>query len=125
MNDFSELNTLAADLTKAGLTAGVRVLPVVHRAANNIVRDARQFAPKSAVAQHYPDTITYDIEIGAAIAAEIGPDRDLNGQAKLGNLFEYGSVNNAPQAHLGPALDREGPNFETYIAAVAAEGLLR
>lgn len=117
---MNDLEALVHDLTQAGLFAGARAMPVVHRAANNIVRDARDNAPQSAVIQHYPNTITYDVEVEAnAIVAEIGPDREKNGQAKLGNIFEYGTSKLPPRPHLGPALDREAPNFEQHLDDIA------
>lgn len=117
---MDDLDTLVHDLSRAGLLAGIRVVPVVHRAANNIVRDARGNAPQSAVIRYYPDTITYDVEIAAeAIIAEIGPDREKNGQAKLANIFEYGTSKLPPRPHLGPALDREAPRFEQYVEEIA------
>lgn len=119
---IDDLHTLAVDLEKAGLTIGVRILPVLHRGANNIVRDARENAPGAdgnGPAKHYPRTITYDIDAGpGSVAAEIGPDREVNGQAKLGNIFEY-HPEKGGRAHLEPALDRGVPKFEAYAADVA------
>lgn len=119
---IDDLHTLAVDLETAGLTIGLRVLPVLHRGANNIVRDARENAPgagETGPARRYPSTITYDIDVGPrSLAAEIGPDRELNGQAKLGVIFEY-HPEKGGRPHLEPALDREAPNFEHWVAETA------
>lgn len=124
---IDDLHTLAVDLIEGGATVGLRILPVLHRGANNIVRDARAHAPGAGgtgAAKRYPSTITYDIDINAgSVAAEIGPDRDLNGQAKLGNIFEYGTSAQPPHPHLDPALDRESPKFEAYAAEAASKFL--
>lgn len=121
---MTELEDFARDLDHAAAKIRDDVTQVVHRGANNIVRDARDNAPKSAVARHYPRTITYDIvENDDTIGAEIGPDRDLNGQAKLANIFEYGTGRHAPRPHLGPALDRELPAFERFVAEAGGEAI--
>lgn len=122
MND--DLDRLEHDLRHAGLLAGIRAVPVLHRAANNIKQDAQDHAPQSPVIRHYKDTITYDVTVEAsAIVAEIGPDRERNGQAKLANILELGTSTLPPRPHLHPALDREAPKFEQYLAELAG-GLL-
>lgn len=125
--DFSELDELAADLTRAGARTAVKAIPVMHRAANNIVRDAKQLAPgaggDNSAAKHYPDSITYDLEVTTdAIVVEVGPDKARR-QGALGNLLEYGTSTHAPHAHLGPALDRESPNLDKYLGELGAETL--
>lgn len=118
---MDDLHTFALDLEKAGLTIGMRLVPVVHRGANNIVRDARENAPGAdgtGPARRYPSTITYDLEFDDGVGAIIGPDREINGQAKLGNIFEY-HPERGGRPHLEPALDREADNFERYVADVA------
>lgn len=128
MGELDDLNSFAKDLYEASATAGVRALPVMHRAGNNIQRDARQFAPGAPRARAYPSTITYDLTVeDGAIVVEVGPDRELNGQAKLGNIFEYGApaLDVPAQAHLGPALDREIPNVDHFLGEVAARSILR
>ena len=118
--DVSEIDDLAADLSRAGLRAATEAVAVVHRGANNIQRDARSFAPSGPRTPAYPYSITYDLKIGGdRIVAEVGPDKDLP-QGPLGNILEYGTSTQGPQAHLGPAFDREAPNFEKYIAELGA-----
>lgn len=123
--DMSEVRALEVDLLKAGLRVAMKVTPVVAKGAHNVTMDARrtisaQLSAKSH-AKHYPGSITYDLDFsGGVIGAEIGPDKDRK-QGALGNLLEYGSANNAPRAHLGPALDSEAPKFEQAIADVAGD----
>lgn len=119
---MSEIEDLIGDLSESSKEAGRNILPVLHRGANNIVRDARENAPKSAVIRYYPFTISYDIEgKDDTIEVTVGPDREKNGQAKLGHLFEYGTATIAPRPHLGPALDRELPNLEEYAVEALIE----
>lgn len=117
------LNELAAHLEGAAEDVGPEAKKVLAKAAFNIKRDAQKKASGIAHAPNYPRTISYDTwwrgEVGRA---EIGPDKDkeLGGgphrtPGNLGNILEYGTVNNPPYAHLGPALDYEGPNFERFM----------
>lgn len=120
--DNSDVDELVADLAGAGLRAGVNAIPVVHRAANNIQRTARDLAPGGRRTPYYPESITYDMEIGATVAAEVGPDKQRR-QGALGNLLEYGKPGQAPHPHLGPALDREQPNFLHFMEELGANSL--
>jgi len=99
--------------------AAADVLPgarkVIAKAALNIKNDAKKKISGVAHAPHYPRSITYDTAIsGTTVTAEIGPDKNKR-QGALGNILEYGTSNNAPLAHLGPALDYEAPNLERYL----------
>jgi hypothetical protein len=123
--DATELNTLAAVLTDQKRIAPRAARTIVEVGARNVKDDARRLAAGIAHAPLYPLSISYDIlnaRLAGAVEAEIGPDKD-GPQGALGNILEYGTVNNAPLAHLGPALDREGPGFEKAIADMV-EGLL-
>lgn len=112
MNDVSGLNELIADLTAAPLAARIKARAVVQKGALNVKQDAQRFISGLAHAPAYPASITYETReegVGEVVAL-IGPDKDRP-QGALGNLLEYGSANNPPLAHLGPALDLEGPRF--------------
>lgn len=123
MSDISGLTELVADLTAAPGRAQRKVDGVVRKGAVNVKNDAQRLISGLAHAPLYPASITFDAkwELGGYVA-EIGPDKDRP-QGALGNLLEYGSANNAPLTHLGPALDLEGPKFEKAIADLA-DGLL-
>jgi hypothetical protein len=119
--DLTEIDELVADLSQTGLLVGARAVPIMHRAANNVQRDARAFAPSGPHTPAYKFSITYDIEVESdRIAVEVGPDKDRN-QGPLGNIFEYGTSEHAPQAHLGPAIDRESPNFVKAVADLGGD----
>jgi hypothetical protein len=122
--DASEMDHLIGDLTGAGLLAGARAVAVVKASAKRIEDQAKEWAPRRRL-PHYARTITHDIEIGAGkVTAEIGPDSDVNRQANLAPIFEYGTSRVGPRAHMGPALDRETPKFEKGVEDVGG-GLLR
>ncbi|MEV7422869.1 hypothetical protein [Streptomyces sp. NPDC091212] len=79
--------------------------------AGKIKRSAAQRISGHAHLPAYPATITYDVKRGAAgPEAEIGPDKGRS-QGPLGNLIEYGSRNNAPIPHLGPALEEHADDL--------------
>lgn len=109
--EIDGLTSLQADLTAAPWKAQRQAIPAVERSAKRIAEDARRLISGLAHAPHYPASITHDVKLlGVVVTAEIGPDKAKT-QGALGNLLEYGSANNAPLAHLGPALDLEGPRF--------------
>lgn len=111
-----DLDRLAADLEFAATSAAGRAKHALEETAKEIVADARERAPRRGV-PHYAATITSDITLdGRDLAAEIGPDREKNGQAKLANLFEFGTSDQPPRPHLGPALDAHVPTFEERLA---------
>ena len=117
----SGLNDLHAVLQDAGRDVVPEAKKVLVRAAFNIKKDAQRKVSGIRHAPAYPRAITYDTRwVGATGRAEIGPDKDRR-QGALGNILEYGTVNNAPHAHLGPALDYEGPNFEHYVGQLGED----
>ncbi len=117
--EISGLNELVADLTQAPGRAQRKSLVVVRVGGEKVAKTARQFASGLAHAPAYPRSITSEVKIaGSAIEAHVGPDKDL-AQGALGNILEYGTSNNAPIAHLGPALDIEGPNFAKAMEELA------
>lgn len=119
--DLSDLNTLAADLAVAGATAGLRIVRVLEESASRIEADAKLFAPRKRLPR-YAGTINHAVTVHPGmVEAEIGADADVNGQAKLAPIFEYGTATNAPEAHHGPAFDREVPNFVTKVADVGGQ----
>lgn len=116
---------LRAVLTGAPAKAHGNVVKAVKFTAHGIRDTAREFASGIAHAPHYPRSISYDVTgrgVGKGAYAEIGPDKSKR-QGALGNILEYGTVNNAPYAHLGPALDRWGPDLEVGLAKAAADAL--
>lgn len=124
MFDAVGLSELHADLTGAPFKVRAAARGVVEMGAANIKRDAAQFASGLSHAPLYPRSISYDVtEAGIGeVEAEIGPDKGRP-QGALGNLLEYGSANNAPHAHMGPALDREGPRFTKAMLEAAGRVL--
>lgn len=125
--DTGELNELAADLRRAPQVLGSDVRAILQKGALNVKNEARRFASGLRHAPNYPSSITYDTYYGAGgVMAEIGPDRALgpSKQGFLGAILEYGGTHSGPNAHMGPALDREGPRFEEALADAAEKATL-
>lgn len=119
-----DLARLAADFQHAGFKAGAVAYEVVEHGAVNVKKGWRERWSGLDHAPRIPAAIGYDMRIyfGSGIEASIGPDKNAP-QGALGNLLEYGSVNNAPIPGGAPALEAEGPGFERALAD-AAERLL-
>lgn len=112
---------LKADLRKAQRQAPSEGQRILKRGAQNIKKDAQDKIRGVAHAPDYPRSISYDVVWRRDSGhAEIGPDKDKK-QGALGNILEYGTINNAPLAHLGPALDYEQPEFEEQIERMGRE----
>ena len=114
--DTSELDRLAADLGEIPDSAGVLVRKAVEVTARNVRDHWRDAASGFRHAPAYPSSITYDLSsfsgFGATVLqAEIGPDKERR-QGALGNLIEYGSVNNPPQGQGQAALEANVDDFE-------------
>lgn len=117
--DFSELNKLAADLGEVSKSIGPFVRKAAEVSARKVRDDWRDSAKGMAHAPAFPYSITYDLKGGNAIRgseidADIGPDKSRP-QGALGNLIEYGSVNNPPHGLGHGALQR---NQEDFVAGL-------
>ncbi|RCL91796.1 MAG: hypothetical protein DBW62_00640 [Microbacterium sp.] len=125
--DASDLNVLSADLGAAPRNAAPFLRSALEYSARELRDDARQNARGMEHAPAFPFSITYDVKTLRAFGvtvmeAEVGPDKDRP-QGALGNLIEYGSVNNPPQGILHGALQRVEPDFESGIDKATADAL--
>lgn len=117
------LTELIDDLQSVSDRAIEEVRKVVSKGALNIKQDTKKRWANLDHAPALPRAVSYGVKTtGTTVSAEIGPDKAKR-QGALGNLLEYGSVNNAPIPALGPALDAEEPRFAKALEDVAA-GLL-
>lgn len=119
--EHGDLDRLVTDLDKAVSRVPDEAEKVVARGALQIKNGARQRVGSPAHAPAYPASITYDMTTDrSGPSAEIGPDKGRR-QGALGNLLEYGSINNAPQPHIRPAADEELPRFEKAMEDLAVK----
>lgn len=121
--EHGDVDRLAADLGRVPEDAPAEAGRVVSRGALNIKRDAQGRVQGLKHAPAYPRSISYDTEVTATGAeAEVGPDKHRR-QGALGNLIEFGSVNNPPNPHMIPAADAELPRFEKAMTDLGARML--
>jgi hypothetical protein len=124
--DMRDVRRLRIHLARVVPQARRDTRAVMMRGALNIKngwrQNARQSAPKHAPA--YPRTIGFDLLAFGPdqLLAAIGPDKDAK-QGALGNLLEYGSVNNPPHNDGQRALWDELPAFEAQMALIQQRGL--
>jgi hypothetical protein len=117
--DFSELDKLAADLGEVPKNIGPFVRKATEVSARKVRDGWRDNARGLAHAPAFPSSITYDLKGGNAVRgsqidADIGPDKG-RAQGALGNLIEYGSVNNPPQGLGQKALQANQEDFVTGL----------
>lgn len=116
---YNGLDELIADLDRAVKLTSPGVLAVVTKGALNVKKD---WAQRWSGLSHAPSlgaAVSYDVTYGfGGVKAEIGPDKARR-QGALGNLLEFGSVNNAPHPGGTPALEAEAPRFEKALGDLA------
>lgn len=99
------------------------VTAVVFKGAMQIKQDSTRRASGMAHAPAYPRSIDFDMFVSLrGPAAEIGPNKSKR-QGALGNLIEYGSVNNPPRPHMGPAAEAEEPKFARALEDLAVKAI--
>lgn len=123
--DFSELNQLAASLENVAANAGKNVRQAVEITSRKIKDGWRDKLKGSVYLPALPYAITYDVTtfsgFGASvIQSEIGPDKDRN-QGALGNISEFGTVNNPPRGFGLATLQENLKDYEDGLALALAD----
>lgn len=142
--DNSDLSKLATDLGSVPAQSGKNLAQAFHVTSRNI-RDAwREKATGLEHAPAFPWSITYDMgaegrqtfaqavssvnaggisdAMDTVLRSEIGPDK-VRRQGALGNLIEYGSVNNPPMGFGHAALQENEDDFERGIDRAVDDAL--
>lgn len=113
MIDASEMTDLAADLSRSGVVAVVKVRPIMSKGALNVKNRMQQDARGSRHFSQIGRTIGYDlIDSVDGIEAEIGPTSPLAGIAYFGSSKPGGGT--VPDPLL--ALEEEAPRFVQNLA---------
>lgn len=123
--DVRQLAQLARALEATASQAETEMTAIVTRGALNVKNGWRANAITTARrhARAYPYSVSYDVRpIPGGASAEIGPDKSKT-QGALGNLLEFGSVNNPPHNDGGRALLVEEPRFAEQVEALAERAL--
>ena len=110
-DDFSDLYSLAADLSNAPAAANRNVKKAIQFTATEIKQDWRQGAERTGLTG-YAASIDYDLKFpGSAIESEIGPNLGRN-QGSFGFVEDApGGVRSAPQHAGRSALEANEPDF--------------
>jgi hypothetical protein len=122
--DASEVRGLARDMGEASANALPFLRAAVQHTSLLVKTSWRDKASGNRFAPAFPASITYDTVIGdSEIRSEIGPDKDRP-QGALGNLIEFGSVNNPPRGYGQAALAENEDDFERGLS-IAIDDALR
>lgn len=121
--DASELRTLAADISKAGMKAIPKVEKVVSKGALNIKNGMRDEMSKSPSWRKVTPSISYDLTSRPnGVEAEIGPKH--SGSGNLANIAYFGtSKGGGGTVDLMKPMDEEAPRFEKALGDVL-DGLI-
>lgn len=110
---IDDMNTITAELSSKNGRIGAQGSAVLRKSAGQVEAIGKLFCPVDT--GHLKSTIGTsfggDGRFGA-MSAEIGPT------AHYGGYVEFGTRYMAPQAYMGPALDRVGPGFVAAAAAI-------
>nr|WP_297424786.1 HK97-gp10 family putative phage morphogenesis protein [uncultured Actinotalea sp.] len=114
-----DLNRLSADLRGASDRVGRAAQQVIRKTTLDVERDAKAFAPV--------DTGMLRSSIGHSDLRRIGQygvlEAEIGPSASYGAFVEFGTSRQAPQAYMGPALDRNAPAFVAAMEQLAGEVL--
>lgn len=117
--DFSEILSLAADLSEVPEHAGKNIRKAVEVTARHVKDDWRKDVVGSTLAPGGERAISYDLKggnsiRGSEISAEIGPE--LRGAGSLVGLLEFGVPSrNGPRGYGAAALERNQEDFQRGI----------
>jgi hypothetical protein len=121
--DTHEITVFADAINKASRVAPADASKVVFVGAINIKKDAARRIRGHKRLKKLPWSIDFDTYRSfKGPAAEIGPNH-AKGQGALGNVAEYGTVNNPPIPFMRPAADAEQPRFEKAMEDLAVKAL--
>jgi hypothetical protein len=126
--DASDLSKLASQLGEVPPRSGRNLRQAIEVTARHVRDTWRENAVGMAHAPAFPYSITYDVHgsgnsgSGSQLEAEIGPDKS-RAQGALGNLIEYGSVNNSPMGLGHAALQTNEADFERGIDRAVEDAL--
>lgn len=117
--NVSDLNRLSADLGKGSRMVGKMAQVVVRKTAKDIEGNAKQIVPV--------DTAFLKNSIGTSDLRTVGTSGTLSVEigptASYGKFVEFGTSTQAPQAYLGPSLDRFSGPFEQAMGQLAERAI--
>lgn len=121
--DYREITVLADAMTKATRVVEKDAEKVIFRGAIQIKKDAQRRLKGNRHLRRLRYAIDFDMYRSLkGPAAEIGPNH-AKAQGPLGNIAEYGTINNPPTPFMGPAADAEAPKFAKAMEDLAVKAL--
>lgn len=115
------LSQFADEMAKAAAEFPDKVHKVIEESAKAIRDDWRSRWRGLGDAPYLWAAVTYDVyDEGSGSRAEIGPDKSLP-QGPLGNLLEFGSINNAPRPGGLYAMEKEEPRLIEAVEDMIVE----
>lgn len=121
--DLSEVDAYIAEIGRVPGKLRDEVIKVGEKGALNIKRDWTQAWSGRSYIGPLSRSVSYDRRFkGTVVEWEIGPDKS-KAQGALGNIIEYGSLNNPPIPGGLPALDKEAPRTEQHLSEVLGKVL--
>ena len=109
--DFSELNRFSQRVAVAGATVLPKAAAAVGKTAHDIVATSQTFVPVDTAATK--NSIFPEFADGG-LQADIGPTTEY------APYLEHGTVNMAPHAFMGPALDIHAPDLGIALGQIGA-----
>lgn len=109
-----ELNRIAASLQRKAGRIGMQGATVLRKSVLDGERIAKQFAPVDT--GYLQSTVTHEFRgdgRNTVMEGEWGPE------AEYGGFVEWGTARTAPQAFVGPSLDRVTPDFIAAVEAIS------
>ena len=119
------------DLDQSGKSIVPEVERVTSKTCLEIKKHAQGLVRGIAHAPNLGRTFTYDVdERGGTVIGEVGADTEkrvgggrVRTPGDLDHFIENGSIRNAPIPHWRPAVEKQVPLWEKYLARAAAEAL--
>lgn len=119
--DAVGLPELLGALSRAERDVLPQARQVVAKGALNVKKDWQRRWSGHPTFPALPQAVTYDTKQSRdTTEAEIGPDKG-RAQGALGNIIEFGTINNPPIPGGLPALQTEEPKFVQAITDLGAE----
>lgn len=115
---FAELNRLAFDLSNAPQEVKEGSVKVVREVIRKVEDTSKSFVPRDT--DELYNSISSDVwEEPGMVIGEAGPT------ARHGRFVEWGTSNMAPQAFMGPALDRHSGELEEALGEIGERAISR
>ena len=122
--DSSQVRLLASRLAFAPARVAPALLPVAHRAGNNLKRTLRTDASGHRRLGGLAAGISYEVDATPTSVSVSAGWFAPTGQGHLENIAVYGTARSAPLLDITRGPREEAPKFGAYLAQAAAKALL-